>query len=708
MSIRLKLMGMLMGVCAAALVLACVSFVAYDSSSSKELKFRNMSVLSEAIADAAYGPSAFEDAESAKTVLSTLDSEPTAERAALYVEGGKRLLAGWGDAAKLPEAVPDGAESGYEETSLTIVQPVEKDGTQVGLLWVELSTEDLRARTEAFFGIAIKVLLGALFLAFVTVMFLHRIISHPVNELASAARQVRETADYSLRAKKVSSDELGMLTDAFNEMLASAEQRERELEEYQHGLEEKVAQRTAALDAKNREMTAILDNVDQGFAMVEPDGALAEGRSAAFDRWFGAPEPGRSFAEHMQASSVAFAEWFALGLDEVVNGFLPREISLSQLPNSFEHQGRSYSFDYKPLLDGEDVQKLLVVSNDVTEKLRREGEEAKQREYAQIFDHFVKDGAGLLEFYDEAKALMEKVMDPVFRQDFDQLKRAVHTVKGNCSLYGVESVAAIAHELETSMAESGALPSDEALDHLHEAWVAVADQVHKMVGRKREMVEVPIAIHQELVDALRGGLSADEGAKKLESWRHEAMTQRLDRVAAQVKALAKRMQKGTVDVQIMDNAVRLPPERWAPFWAAFAHVVRNAVDHGLEAKADKLARGDLEPPPNHPHHDRSGRRDSGGDRGQRPGHLVGAGRGESEGDGHRRRHHPGLEGGPVQRRSIDPDHGQRDLGPRRRHGRRPRSSRSHGRSDRDRVQTRRRYPLRLRGSRRAPPRRRLS
>ncbi len=31
--------------------------------------------------------------------------------------------------------------------------------------------------------------------------------------------------------------------------------------------------------------------------------------------------------------------------------------------------------------------------------------------------------------------------------------------------------------------------------------------------------------------------------------------------------------------------------RWSNFWSAFVHVVRNAVDHGLETPADRLALG---------------------------------------------------------------------------------------------------------------------
>lgn len=59
--------------------------------------------------------------------------------------------------------------------------------------------------------------------------------------------------------------------------------------------------------------------------------------------------------------------------------------------------------------------------------------------------------------------------------------------------------------------------------------------------------------------------------------------------------MAERLGKGEVDVLIEHNHVRLDAERYADFWAAFSHVVRNAVDHGLESAA---ARAELGKPQN--------------------------------------------------------------------------------------------------------------
>src|SRR3569833_2875533 len=65
---------------------------------------------------------------------------------------------------------------------------------------------------------------GAVIAALVLANRLQKRISEPIITIANTARIVSERRDYSVRAPKLSPDELGVLTDAFNEMLTRIEQ----------------------------------------------------------------------------------------------------------------------------------------------------------------------------------------------------------------------------------------------------------------------------------------------------------------------------------------------------------------------------------------------------------------------------------------------------------------------------------------------------
>jgi light-regulated signal transduction histidine kinase (bacteriophytochrome)/HAMP domain-containing protein len=94
--------------------------------------------------------------------------------------------------------------------------------------------------------------------AYVLAALLQTRISRPVLALAEAARAVSTRQDYSVRAVKRSEDELGALTDAFNQMLGRIEDQasalsasKEELQRYATGLEQRVEERTHALRESN-------------------------------------------------------------------------------------------------------------------------------------------------------------------------------------------------------------------------------------------------------------------------------------------------------------------------------------------------------------------------------------------------------------------------------------------------------------------------
>src|SRR6185436_2565634 len=64
----------------------------------------------------------------------------------------------------------------------------------------------------------------------------------------------------------------------------------------------------------------------------------------------------------------------------------------------------------------------------------------------------------------------------------------------------------------------------------------------------------------------------------------------LERVSEQAQRIAKRLSKG-VRLELNDNDLRLEASRWATFWSSFVHLIRNAVDHGLESREERRAAG---------------------------------------------------------------------------------------------------------------------
>ncbi len=132
---------------------------------------------------------------------------------------------------------------------------------RIGAAAADKATE-LRKTIRLSIGVSIAVLLLSVSMA----IFVGRGVQASVGALAYAAERVRSSRDFSIRAKRESDDELGMLTETFNEMLAGIQSRDAELEQHRSHLEALVASRTQELGARNSAMRLVLDNVDQGLA----------------------------------------------------------------------------------------------------------------------------------------------------------------------------------------------------------------------------------------------------------------------------------------------------------------------------------------------------------------------------------------------------------------------------------------------------------
>ena len=107
---------------------------------------------------------------------------------------------------------------------LFVCQPAFRENNLQGYLYLESDLRYFYERVKIYSAIAALIMFGSVIVALVLANRLQKRISEPIIALANTARIVSERRDYSVRAPKLAPDELGVLTDAFNEMLARIEQ----------------------------------------------------------------------------------------------------------------------------------------------------------------------------------------------------------------------------------------------------------------------------------------------------------------------------------------------------------------------------------------------------------------------------------------------------------------------------------------------------
>ena len=356
------------------------------------------------------------------------------------------------------------------------------------------------------------------------------------------------------------------------------------------GLEKIVASRTAEVFARNRDMRMLLDAVEQGFFTVDRAGVMSEERSAAVDRWLGTPAAGTTLAEHLRPHDATLADWMALGMDDVFAEFMPPEVTIDQLPKRLTVGDRTFKLEYTQINRDGALAALAVMISDISAQVARERLEAEHRMMMTMLERVTQDKAGFLEFVHEAEEIVSGLKNGR-ADDLNIVKRKVHTLKGNAGIFGMDLVAEACHAIEDEIAETGEIPAEPLWDHLRLRWRGVQENLERLVGEVSQGITVGDKEYSEMLADILNDEPREQLVWRVAAWRLEPTSERMTRVAEQARGLARRSGKGEITINTYGGELRIDREHWAPFWSAFVHVVRNAIDHGLESPEERESAG---------------------------------------------------------------------------------------------------------------------
>ncbi len=416
-------------------------------------------------------------------------------------------------------------------------------------------------------------------------------ITRPISELTLAAQRLA-AGNLGVRVAINSEDELELLGASFNHMVLDLATSYGHLEDMNRTLEQKVRLRTLELEHKNRDMRLVFDNVDQGFVTLSPSGIMALERSRQVETWFGQASFGVTFWNYLSATSKPFATAFELAWSQIADGFLPLFVCLEQLPERLSHDGRTWSFRYLPFQHGEELEGVLVAISDITERLAREHEDRAHAELMQAFRHLLGDRAGFEVFFAESSQLVSSICERKLAAASDEHKRALHTLKGTAGSMGLHGIAQICHALESELAENGSL-SDGLLSALAKRWQAMTDDLLGSGALQGQpTIEIPEFEYAQLVNlAVDPATPRRELQQRLSAWQGEPVEGALRRLSDQAMGLAQGLGKGELRVVIDAVGVRFDRGQFGGFFSELVHVVRNALDHGIEPPVERARLG---------------------------------------------------------------------------------------------------------------------
>ncbi|WP_022982715.1 Hpt domain-containing protein [Ideonella sp. B508-1] len=470
------------------------------------------------------------------------------------------------------------------------------------------SLNTLQGRTTATLGVAtlLTVLASA-----VIGWLLQRQVVRPIAAMERRMTDIATHHDYSLRMPVERQDEIGRSIVAFNTMLA------------------KIEESAAEVQAKNANIRALLQAIPEGILTLEAGGVIQPEYSAHLNLILGPQNhAGCSVMDVLFAASplsdderaaLAAAIDASIGEDEMNFAFnahlLPAEVCWQPAGAS---AAKILELHWEPMADGQGVvQRLLLTLRDVTEMRSLAQAAAQQaRELTMISELLALPAGKFASFL--AQTLpdldrMQALLAPALNAEPDdggllaQLFRLMHTVKGNARTLGLKTLANVAHQAEDSydrwrrgeaemdvaqarseLGEVRALA--EAYRHLHDDTLG-----RNAAASASTLSEHDVAQLGALTRQARGHASpqAQDALDEVLEILARAEAVSLDELLAPIErgceALAEELGKPVPAFEHTGTALRLRPSAQKVLTGAFNHLLRNAMDHGLETAAQREA-----------------------------------------------------------------------------------------------------------------------
>ena len=287
--IKHKLTVLIMVTVAIALVLAATAFTTFAIHEKRNETLTELSTIADIIGQNSTASLAFNDKASANEILASLEANPGIIGACIHNQQGADFARYLADPKK-PIDIHNSHEHTTESVALCSQTPpftdrkccfgekegwihfsqlITLDGNTVGTIHLIYNMEELTKKRRHFLTIAAVISLLSFAIAFLVSNVLQKLISTPILAIKETIARITREQDFTTRAKKTSADELGTLTDGFNNMLQQIQIRDTKLSQHRFDLEQKVEARTTELAQSNRQLADTITKLESAKERAE-------------------------------------------------------------------------------------------------------------------------------------------------------------------------------------------------------------------------------------------------------------------------------------------------------------------------------------------------------------------------------------------------------------------------------------------------------
>ena len=296
---------------------------------------------------------------------------------------------------------------------------------------------------------------------------------------------------------------------------------------------------------------------------------------------------GREFWVAIDGTEQARAS-FAFGFEQLVEGILPVEVGVEQMPRKARIGGRLCAFDYAPVMVGEQVVQVVIRVDDLETGTDATERAAADAEFRRIVELLIANPEASRAFFAETRWFMEQLGGELERP---VLLRYLHTLKGNVACFGFAGVADFIHGVEEHFVVGDDAVGLTLVAELRSLWGAQEATYGSLFGGSgNEDITLSRSEYEDMVMGLMAQQDYAELLGLAQRWAMAPISSTFARLALQAQRIGATLGI-PVETKIDHASVRLPAQGLESLLASLVHLVRNALDHGLGAPEARIAAG---------------------------------------------------------------------------------------------------------------------
>ncbi len=264
-SLRQKFIRLFMLIAATMALISSVLFVAYQYVYVKYQEINNLRILSQVISENAQAAILFQDKESIDELLQSLKANYDIEYAAVYLPDKtlfteQTFYQNQQPTISLNNLIDQKVQ--YSWSGVKVLSPVTQNNEILGYVVVSSNLNALHHAVYQTLKITAIIFLLSVLIAYVLSQIMVKALITPILNMARFSQKVSQDKDYSYRLVNDRNDELGILMEQFNLMLAQIEQQNKELIEAKEKAESSSKAKEHFLANMSHEIRTPLNAID--------------------------------------------------------------------------------------------------------------------------------------------------------------------------------------------------------------------------------------------------------------------------------------------------------------------------------------------------------------------------------------------------------------------------------------------------------------